>query len=462
VSLTFSDPGLPSAPGRYRRGLVATVLVLTLVIIAALAFTLSDGPRLRSVSVDESSAVQAPGAVVALRSDRALKPVDEGAIVVTPSAPFSVETTDVDVRIVFTYPLLASTTYRIAVDGVSPRGWGAQSSWEASFTTPSLDFLYLRSAGADDELMRYSLDGSGPEVLYRAPGIISFTRVGVVYAVLRTVDNETFLELVEPETGAVDRIPNTPGLTLVDMARSAWGTSLVMTVDAQGQGIPRGTQVLALVDTLGARTPEIVLGPDGAPLGVLKVAVSDISGNIVVWLRDQSLVRFDPLTGVVLPVGVATELWGFDATGHSVIYVDALGTVMRNLRTTEESRIVAGTLEGFPVFHEFTVATPNGNSIQRVRVPGIDDGPPFSVVTLDEGEGEHLRLMGSLRSPQSIGSIGLSPNGHYLIVEIHDLTSPLGFVGLGPDVIRTGTRLVIYDLAAGVIYAQEPGYAFTW
>ena len=61
-----------------------------------------------------------------------------------------------------------------------------------------------------------------------------------------------------------------------------------------------------------------------------------------------------------------------------------------------------------------------------------------------------------------MGSLGLSPNGHFLIVEINAQSSVVGFAGLAPDVVRSDTRLLIYDTAAGAIYAEEPGYAFTW
>jgi hypothetical protein len=313
VSLTFSDPESYTTARGYRAGLIGTVVVLVLVVSGALSFTLADGPRLRSTTIDAASAVTTSGVTLTLRSDRALAPLSADSITITPEAPFTLSSTDLDVRIVFDYPLLSATTYRVTIDTVSPRGWGATSQWSTSFDTPVSDFLYLRPAGADEELVLYALDGTGPQVIYRAPGIISFTRVGNVYAVLRSVNGETFIELVEPESGAVDRIPSSPGVTLISMARSAWGTSLVVTLDStEDSGAGRS---LALVDTLGQRTPEIVTGVDGEPLRVLKVAVSEVSGNIVVWLRDQSLVRFDPLTGVVVPLGVATELWGFDATG---------------------------------------------------------------------------------------------------------------------------------------------------
>jgi hypothetical protein len=306
------------------------------------------------------------------------------------------------------------------------------------------------------------LDGSAPEVVYQAEGIQSFARVGVVYAVLRSVESETFLELVEPGSGAVDRIPDTPGITLAGMARSSWGTTLVLTADVELRGRAGTFRALALLDTLGARTPEVVEGVDGNPLGVTKVAVSDVSGNIVVWLRNQSLVRFDPLTGIVVPLGTAAELWGFDALGESALYVDSLGTLARSLADGSENRIPAGQLEGFPVFHEFTVLGPDGTAFQRVVVPGVADGPPYTLVTQETSDAVHTRLIGSLQTPQSIGVIGLSPNGQYLVAEVNPAPSLTGFAGLGPEIIRRDTSLVIYDTRAQAIFAEIAGYTFTW
>lgn len=462
MSLTFSDPGAPSSTKRYRVGLLAIVTVTSLIALAAVVGTLAEGPRLRSATIDEATAIQASGVTLALRSDRAVAAVSESDVTVTPEATFSVETTDLDVRVIFDQPLLAATTYRVSVTSVVPRGFGATGAWETSFQTPPEELLFLRSAGSEDELVRVVLDGSTPEVIYQAEGILSFARVGVVYAILRSVEGETFLELVEPESGAVDRIPDTPGITVAGMARSAWGTTLVLSVDAEVQGRAGTFRSLALLDTLGSRTPEVVEGADGNPLGVTKVAVSDVSGNIVVWLRNQSLVRFDPLTGIVVPLGTAAELWGFDALGESALYVDSLGTLARSLADGSEDRIPAGQLEGFPVFHEFTVMAPDGTAFQRVVVPGVVDGPPYTVVTQETSDAQHTRLIGSLQTPQSIGAIGLSPNGQYLVAEVNPAPSLTGFAGLSPEAIRRDTTLVIYDTRAQAIFAEIPGYTFTW
>jgi hypothetical protein len=462
VSLTFSDPGATTTPRKYRSALIATVAIMAVVTASALVGTLIEGPRLRSVTLDEATAIQASGVTLSLRSDTALGPVSDSEVSITPATSFSLENTELEVRIVFDEPLLAATTYRVSVSSVSPRGFGSRTTWDTSFQTPAEEMLFLRSAGVEDELVHLVLDGSSPEVVYRAPGIVSFARVGVVYAVLRSVGGETFLELVEPESGAVDRIPDTPGISIVGMARAAWGTTLVMTLDTDLRGQAGSFRTLALLDTLGSRTPEVISGADGNPLGVLKVAVSDVSGNIVVWLRDQSLVRFDPLTGVVVPLGVAAELWGLDSLGESAVYVDSLGTLARSLSDGTERRIPAGQLEGFPVFHEFTALSPQGTAYQRAVVPGVADGPPFTVVTEETTDTLHTRLIGSLQSPQSIGAIGLSPNGQYLVAEVNPASSLIGFVGLGRDIIRRDTSLVIYDTRAQAIFAEIPGYTFSW
>jgi hypothetical protein len=461
VSLTFSDPGSTSTHQGFRRAVWSLTLVFVLIATGATALTLSEGPRLRSAVIDEANSIQFAGATLALRSDRAVTAVTPDMVEVTPAALFTLESSDTVVRIVFAEPLLASTRYSVVVEGVSPRGLGAASDWTTSFQTPAEELLYVRASGEADELVSLRLDGQSPEVLYRAPGIRSFTRVGVVYAVLRQVDDETFIELVDPVSGGVDRLATPPGYEVTQMAQSAWGTSLVLTVDYT-VGSRDVRSALALLDTVGLREPEVIEGFSGQPLGVLKMAVSPVSGNIVVWLRDQSLILFDPLTGIIVPLGGATELWGMDSLGSRVVAVDSLGTLGKDLGTGEEIRVPAGTLEGFPVSHEFTVMAPDATTYQKVRVPGFGDGPPFFVVTVDDGEGIHRRVFGSVQSPESVGGLALSANGQYLVIAHNKNPHPLGFAGLLPNVVREETSLVIWDTHAQAIYATEPGFSFTW
>jgi hypothetical protein len=84
------------------------------------------------------------------------------------------------------------------------------------------------------------------------------------------------------------------------------------------------------------------------------------------------------------------------------------------------------------------------------------------VVTQETSDAIHTRLIGSLQAPQSIGVIGLSPNGQYLVAEVNPAPSLTGFAGLSPEIIRRDTSLVIYDTHAQAIFAEIPGFTFTW
>ena len=457
---TFSDRGTTAGARAFRRGLWSTIALLGVVAFGAGLMTLTQGPQLRSITLDETSSIRSAGEIT-LRSDRALASVPQTSIRINPAIPFTVTQKDLDLRLILDEPLLAGTDYEIEIDGVEPASLGASGSWATSFSTPSEGLAYLRAAGVDTELVRLVLDGSRPEVIYRAPGITSFAPVGAVFAVHRIWAGESLLELVEPSSGAVDRMALGPDVIVTGLANASWGTSLIIKLDRKVEGKPE-KGILALVDTLGSRTPEIVLGPDGDSLGVGKVAVSSVSGNIIVWLRDSSLVLFEPLTQTVIPLGSAAELWGFNSSGTSVIFVDALGTIALDVATRVETRIPVGQLEGYSVFHQLTTLSPQGLSYQRVLFPSVVGGPDFSLVTEGDAEGFHRHLLGSLSTPESVGDLQLSPNGQYLAVEINPIATALGYPGLSDDLIRASTELVILDLAQDTVLLATPGFSFAW
>jgi hypothetical protein len=460
VSLTFSDRGTSTSARFFRRGLVATLVVLGMVVIAAGATTMAQGPQLRQATIDEQSAVRS-APVLTMRSDRAVAPVPPGSITVTPEASFQVEQGDVDLRIIFDHPLLAGTNYRVDVAQVAPKGLGARATWTTSFQTPTEELFFLRASGADTELVRLVPGAASPDVIHRAPGIVGFSKVGVVFAIHREWESQSILELVDPVSGAVDRIALSPDDVITGIASASWGTSLVVTLDTRVNGqVEKG--VLALLDTVGSRTPEVVRGIGDEPLRVLKVSVSPVTGNVVVWLRDKTLLVFEPLTGVVIPLGDSAEFWGFDASGTDAVFVDSLGTIAVDVRSRDEIRIPAGQLEGFLVFHEQTTLSPRGVSYQRVMVPGVGDGPNFTVVTEAGDDGIHRRLVGSLTTPESIGSLQLSPNGQYLALELNPTAHPLGYPGLSDEVIRSGTVVVVLDVLTNTVVSTTPGYSFAW
>ena len=462
MSLTFSDSGAATSYRTYRTT-VAVVLTALLVLVGVVAtLTVLHGPQLRSVSADTQGLVTRGGVTVTLRADRALTPIVTSQLEITPDARFEVETIGLTLRLTFVEPLRADETYRITVGDVRPRNFGPGSNWSTEFTTGALDFFYISEAGQNTALMRAVAPRRSPEMLYEAPGIVGFTRVGAVMAVLREVSNDTVLELLDPESGLVETIAFPPGVEILSLASAPWGTSVVVMVNlAVGQpGEVRGT--VALIDMLGSRKPEVVLGVDGNPVSARNVVVSAVGGDVVIWLKGQGLLRFDPLTTDVVPVGSATEVWGFDAGGGSLVYVDGLGTVIQNLRTGELTRVPLGEVNGFTLSHEKTTVAPDGTTVQRVVLPGIDGGNPFMVVTRDDGSGIHQVLTGSLSSPESVGAIRLSPNGQYVLVEHNTASTPLGYVGLSARQVAVGTVVRVIDVATNTVVDEFLGHSFIW
>lgn len=462
MSLTFSDRGVSPGQTSFRTLAITLITLLSVVIVGVGAWSMLQGPQLRDVQSDEQSLHQRAGAFVALRSDRAIEPIDLDQVRITPDAPFALEDDGLSIRLTFDQPLLANTEYLVEVTGVTPAGLGQEGSWSTTFTTGGFDFVFLREVGDTREVHRAVPGAPGTDVLYRAPGIVSVTPVASVLAVVREVSDETWLELVDPSTGVAERIVVPPGLEIVDLANASWGTTLVTIANVTER--PGGSVfgALVLIDVLGDRTPVVVEGISGDPLSVRSVAVSPQSGEILVWQKNQELVRFNPLTSVVLPVGTAGELWGFDALGSQALYVDGLGTLSQNLSTGELTRVPRGEFEGISLRHQKFALAPSGLRLHRAQLPGLGEGDPYSIVTREDSEGIHTLVTGSLDTPGSIGNIALSPNGQFLLVEVNPESSPLGYQGLTAEQIAAGTVIRVVDLGKNTVVGEFPGFGFVW
>ncbi len=462
MSLTFSDRGARPGDRPFRAVVVAVVTVLSVMIVGVGAWSMLQGPKLRDVQIDESSLHQRAGAFVSLRSDRAISSVRGDQVRITPDAPFTLEDDGLNVRLTFEQPLLANTEYRIDIVGLRPAGLGQEGSWSTTFQTGSFDFLFLRDTGDSREIHRAVPGVAGTEVLYRAPGIVAVAPVASVVATLREVEGEKVLELIDPASGVAERVVLPPGYDIVGLASASWGTTLVTIANVtEGVGEPV-FGALVLLDVLSDRTPEIVEGFSGDPLSLRSVAVSPQSGEILVWQKNQELVRFNPLTKVVLPVGTASELWGFDSLGTEALYVDGLGTLSQNLTTGELTRVPVGEFEGSTLRHQKFVLAPGGLRLHRAQLPGLGDGNPYSIVTREDSEGIHTLVTGSLDRPGSVGNIGLSPNGQFLLVEFHPESSPLGYQGLSAQQIAEGTVIRVVDLRDNLVVGEFPGFGFVW
>lgn len=446
----------------FARALVGVLVVLSVLVLGAGAWSLIGGPQLRSVQADGDSLHQRPGASITLQSDRAINTISEEQVRITPEARFAVTSDDLAIRLTFPELLLADTNYEVEVRGVAPRGAGNISNWRFSFSTGSFSFLFLREKDGVVDVVQADPSSSHSTVLYSAPGIQSVVSVASIVAVVREDQGDRFLELVDPLSGSAERLVLPPGFEIGELANASWGTTVVATaaVPLPGGAPMRGG--LVLIDVLSDRTPEVVSDFSGSPISVKAVAVSPSSGEIIIWKTNQELSSFNPLTGLLMPMGTASELWGFNSTGTQILYVDSLGSLAQDLFGAEMVRVPRGQLDGIPVRHQKFDVAPDGTRIHRVVLPGIQDGNPYIVVSLEIVDGVHTFLTGSLGVPGSIGDIALSPNGQYLLVEVNNLTTPLGYLGLSPEQVASNTIIRVMDVKAGVVVTEFQGHSFVW
>ena len=164
MSLTFSDRGV--SPGRtsFRTLVITLITLLSVVIVGVGAWSMLQGPQLRDVQSDEQSLHQRAGAFVALRSDRAIEPIDIDQVRITPDVPFALEDDGLSIRLTFDQPLLANTEYLVEVTGVTPAGLGQEGSWSTTFTTGGFDFVFLREVGDTREVHRAVPGAPGTDV----------------------------------------------------------------------------------------------------------------------------------------------------------------------------------------------------------------------------------------------------------------------------------------------------------
>ena len=133
---TFSDRGTTAGARAFRRGLWSTIALLGVVAFGAGLLTLTQGPQLRSITLDETSSIRSAGEIT-LRSDRALASVPQTSIRINPAIPFTVTQKDLDLRLILDEPLLAGTDYEIEIDGVEPASLGASGNTSQPSTSGS-------------------------------------------------------------------------------------------------------------------------------------------------------------------------------------------------------------------------------------------------------------------------------------------------------------------------------------
>lgn len=452
---------------RFQRFSIAVVAVLVVTAGALSVANALQGPRLSSVEVNPSAAIQRPGQRLILRTNQPVREVTSAQWSITPATDAELTVSGNELILRFAGSLEYATEYTVTVE-VAGVATGAAGTLEYTFRTPDPHLFTLQRTEGVDRILRHSFSGElTDDIVFESERIQEYALLDDYLAVV-TFDERGAPALgLEPlADGPTVTVPTPPALAIRAVRASAQSNLLGYIVEYErssgGTGGGESTSTLFVYDLSDASgVPLEVTGIGGIPLIVVDWTFVPGTGSLVAQGPDQQLYLIDPLgTTDPVPLGQHIELRGFIPGTARLVVADFLGGVVLDL--------AAGTSE--PI---------------TIPEPDLDlDLMPGKQVFLDEERFFHLRhvidyetstLSSSLYFTDRSGTVELfrppsessrvldyclSPNAKHIAIEV---VSPEGV----PDNYTvepgfTATMVYLIDVDEGTSERRLNGFAPDW
>lgn len=202
------------------RAISSSLVLLLLTVLALAGYTLGRGPQLQDVTYNSAQLTSMPEQQAALQFNEPLREITE--LTMTPAAQFETEILGSQLRLTFSKPLLAATTYQLRVTAVS-QSTGKAHTATAALTTDALQVFGLGASAPGQDSLTLHTVGADPHpqnsaAVFSTAHITEFAASGNWIAavepgndfeqrltVLR-LDGASVTELPQPATAA----PRTP------------------------------------------------------------------------------------------------------------------------------------------------------------------------------------------------------------------------------------------------------------
>ncbi|MBA8989664.1 hypothetical protein FHW23_000896 [Curtobacterium pusillum] len=447
---------------RFRRRLVATVLVFVIVGAVAAVVGSQQGPRLRDVSYDASGLVSRPAQRVILTANQAIEKVSAADVRVSPAAAHTVTSSGNTIAVEFAGPLAYDRSYEISVDGVRAPGQRATADLRASIRTGSTDVLALvpggdGAGGGKDRIVRRSLDAGGARTVYEATGISEYARLGRSLVVVSGTDTGSSVDIVPLSGGVQDEDAPVEHLTLP--TREGRVTALHAADDGASFGFEYADTStgqsrdvgLYVVDMTGTHLPTAIDG-SGAPVtGAVPMTVGQWayvprteSALVRTGSDDLVLVDMSGRTDAVR-LGSATYLHGFVGTGTTAVVETGTGIVRLDLTDGKRTELQAPAAST-DAAHLGRIAQLTDDSYLRVVGDVRSDGTISQRIVRVDGS-RASRLPVTVPDDASVTAVCPSPNGQFVAVAAK---SP------------TGGLVSIVDATSGALEASIDAGSVDW
>jgi hypothetical protein len=479
VSRTSTDDGdvddgeaADSAAVPFRRALAITVVCLVILVAGFAGLTYMQGPKLSSGSVDADRVVARAGQQLRLFANQSIRDVSKKDVSVSPSVPFTVNTSGAVIAVQFTDRLRYGTKYSVRVSDVANAFQPRVSTFDYSFTTAPAEIYYLDRAdpaagtGQEDSIVRTGLRGNERTVVYSAPRIQQFVVFAQAVAVTTLADDGTsLLSLVGLSSKLVEHIP-LPGPGTVDALQGEADAGLLgFTFTSAGAAVAREfNSVLMRIDLTGAHTGTPVPDLAGTPLSVLDWSFLGGSTSIVAHGEDQTVLLIDAAkSGPPVPLGQYTGLGRSSPDGKTIVVSDVFGKIAYSLADGTETRIPSLPIAGASTNGGEVLLLGRGTArVQQVAVFDSATGGKFQSYLVYENGTTSRVLYQTKDDAGSIESFSISPNGQFVAVNvIPDYASSVSD-GYPVDAQSTSISTVFIDIASGAIVRSVEGFDVSW
>ncbi|GAA4479746.1 hypothetical protein [Microbacterium panaciterrae] len=410
----------PEAVRRRRRFplIIGSVVgVLVLVVAGFAVISLLQGPRVTGVKIDAQSAIDASGTRLILTASEPLAKVSASQVTVTPSAPFTVDTSGRTLGIRFTVPLDDDTKYTVSVKDAAGTDRQRTGTLQATFQTPkSTIFLLQRDASGDDKIFLTDLGGKNAVPVFQHTKIDDFRATADSLVVVTEKDGNSVL-LVMDRHGKNQRELPLPGPGfLSSMQVSERGNLVGYTFTDKGISAAGGrASVLVTQSLTGDAKPSIVTIGDKEPSTAQWAFVPDTSSVLFIdftgalYVEDRAAAKPAPTA-----LGHAQTIEGISRGTYTAIVSRANDLIELNLADGSEKPLAASSPDfGVPS----TIAPFPGGTLRQVATRDATGLPTGQIITRVDDKGKAVKLF-SVTGSDAIMQACPSPSGQYSAVVV--------------------------------------------
>ncbi len=473
---TSTEPASRTDTRRFRRGIIATVVILAVLCAAFLVLTSGQGPKLSSATVDTRQVVSQADQQLRLFANQNVAKVTAAEVSVSPAAPFTVTSQGQVIAVQFSQRLDYGTRYTVSVNGITSQYQTVRSDLSYSFTTAAASIYYLQRAdpaqGADqlDNIIRTGVRGSARTIVYSTKHIQEFTVFPAVLAVVTLNDDHTdslslvslsnsaqIEHLVLPTAGTIQKLQSEPDVGVL---------GFVFTSAGDHAGLEFANDLMT-VDLTALHTVTPVLGLNGTPLSVLDWLFLSGTTSVVAQAYDQSVLLIDPKKpSSSTPLGVYAALEGSAPDGKSIVVADVFSRILLTIATGKTQRLETHQVGDAKTYGGDLELLGDGTaSVQQVAVVDTGSGQYASYLIYQSGAvgtGKTRILFGGKDYKGSIDGFSVSPNGQYVAANVVPDYAMSVSDGYFVNPRATSITTVFIDIATGNIVRSVAGFDQAW